>query len=343
MGVTLAVGTVKGAFVFRSDDRARWEMEGPLFPGWKVTAFEPLDGELLVATASFVYGPAIQRSTDLSSWEQLVKGPAYPEGGERRLTEIWRMRSTSDRLYAGVEEAGLFASDDGGDSWQDFSGLNDHPTRDVWFPGFGGLCAHAILADGDRVWCGISAVGVFRSDDGGETWKPRNEGVTVTVEEQARLGIGYCVHGLAAHPNDPDLIFRQDHRGVYRTDDGGDRWEQIERGLPSGFGFPVVVDRSGSVYVVPLTSDEFRYPPDGRLRVFRSEDRGESWQVAGELGRDLYASVLRGSMDVDGLEPPGVYVGTATGDVFASPDRGETWTRLPGSLPRILSVAVLSS
>ena len=196
MGVLLIVGTEKGAFLVRSDEaRARWRVEGPVFKGWKVTAAsrDP-GGRYYLGVASPVYGPTIQLSDDLAAWRQAPGGPGYPEGGTRKLTQIWRIHTEGRTLLGGVGEAGLFTSDDRGEHWKPVAALNDHPTREAWMPGAGGLCAHAILTDKknpQRLWCGISAVGVFRTEDGGRTWHPRNQGVRVTIEDKVRKDVGY--------------------------------------------------------------------------------------------------------------------------------------------------------
>ena len=347
MRVLALIGTEKGGFVCRSDgNRKRWDIEGPLFKGWKVTASaRSRSGRYLVATTSQVYGAALHVSTDLKSWRQIEKGPAYPAGGDRKLNQIWTIRCGNGRHLAGVDEAGLFASDDDGESWRPVSGLNDHPSRRSWFPGAGGLCAHAILThpeQPDRIWCGISAVGVMRSDDGGHTWMPKNEGVRCMMPDQEFPGIGYCVHGLALDPDNPEVIYRQDHSGMYRSRDGGDNWERNEQGLPSWFGFAIAMDApSRTLFSFPLESDEYRLPVDGKCRVYRSRTRGDSWEPlsAGLPEGPYYGTVLRGSMAVDGLDPVGVYIGSTAGDVFVSADAGDSWQSLGCRLPRVLSVA----
>jgi photosystem II stability/assembly factor-like uncharacterized protein len=368
MSVVVIVGTDKGGMLLRADDaREKWELGDLVFRGWRVTAAarDP-GGRTYVAVALESFGNAILASDDLERWEQL-EAPRYAPGDRgnpdhnrsiastspmglsdfesRQVDQIWKLHSAGGTLYAGVSEAGLFRSDDRGKSWQPVTGLNEHETRPLWHPGFGGLCLHSILSDTtdpQRLWVGISSYGVFRSDDGGATWARKNEG----VDE----GETYCVHGLGHDPSDAGRLFRQEHRGMYRSQDGGDSWEQIESGLPIGkladgrecaFGFPVEVDpATGSAFAFPLAGDDFRYAPEGRVRVYRTRDGGGSWHG---LDRGLpeerrYTSVLRGAMSVDRMDPGGVYVGTTSGHVFASRDAGDHWTELPCTLPKILCV-----
>lgn len=353
MGILVIVGTQKGGFVLRSDrGRAAWSIDGPLFKGWKVTAsLRDASGRYILATASDVYGAALHVSEDLAEWRQIERGPAWGEaasgdGDGRKLNQIWTLMEGGGRLYAGVDVAGVFVSDDRGETWAPVEGLNEHATRSAWSPGAGGLCAHAILVDPRdprRIWCGISAVGVFRSDDGGTTWHLKNEGIPVLLEDKQHKDIGRCVHGLVADPDDADLIYRREHNGMFRTRDGGESWERIENGLGSWFGFPIAIDpRSRALFVVPLESDEYRVPSGGRLEVFRSDDGGDSWRsVSRGLPQEhAYMGVLRGGLDVDGLDPCGVYVGTTAGTVHVSNDAGDSWTQLPCMLPRVMSVAV---
>ncbi len=346
MNVVAVIGTVKGGFVLRSGPaRKTWRIEGPIFKGWKVTAAarDP-NGRYLVATASVVYGAAIHLGKDLKKWRQVEDGPRYPDGGDRKLTKIWRITVGSKAIYAGVDEAGLFRSADHGTSWEPMSGLNDHPTRAKWSPGAGGLCAHAVLEDPknpDRLWCGISAVGVFRSDDGGRTWNSKNDGVPVVIPDKDFKEIGFCVHALVQDPDDAGTIFRQDHAGMFRTRDGGDSWERIEKGLPSRFGFPVVMDpATRALFAFPQESDEYRIACGGRFRVYRSRNGGKSWEpvTRGLPQAHVYAGVLRSAMAVDSLDPCGVYVGSTSGSFHWSADRGNTWKTLPASFPRILCV-----
>lgn len=346
MSVRLMVGTGKGGFWVTSDDRGAWKVDGPFFKGWKVTAGLRLaDGRFMAAVASDIYGPALHVSADGDKWEQLPSGPAYPPGGDRRLREIWTLREHRGVIYAGVQDAGLFTSSDGGASWAPVTALNEHASREAWMPGAGGLCCHALLFDEtnpERMWCGISAVGVFRTDDGGATWTPKNRGVPAALEDKHHKGIGTCVHGLAQDPDDPDRIFRQDHLGMFRSGDGAENWERNEEGLEVAFGFPIVIDRASRyVFAVPLESDQYRVPAGGALRVVRSTDGGDSWHSAsaGLPATDAYGTVLRGAMAVDNLDPGGVYFGTTSGTLHATADLGESWTNLPAILPRILHVS----
>lgn len=343
------IGTQKAGFPFRSQgDRGKIELGDPVFKGWKVTASgRAPDGTFLVGTASGVYGPAVQRSQDFHQWDQVVDGPAWPEGSERRLKNIWFFRTVGDKVYAGVDDAGLFVSHDSGQSWESVEGLNEHETRSAWSPGAGGLCAHVLLANesGERLWCGISAVGVFRSDDGGDTWHLRNDGVTRVADDETVSETGYCVHRLVSDPTDPDKIYRQDHSGVYRTADGGDHWERIENGLPARFGFPIAIDPNDkSIFVIPQESDEYRMNPAGRLGVYRSDNGGDSWELFsdGLPASDNFAGVLRGALATDDLDPCGIYFGTTSGSFHASPDGGRSWQNFDWELPRILSVDVLA-
>jgi photosystem II stability/assembly factor-like uncharacterized protein len=368
MSVTVIAGTQKGAMLYRSDrGRERWEPLGFRIEGWLVTATaRDASGCTYAAVSHAVYGAAVLVSDDLERWEQLEAQPRFrPEdrgneehnrivaatdapgrgrGAGRYVDQIWKLHFSDGALYAGVSEAGLFRSDDRGKSWEPVAGLNDHPDRGSWLPGAGGLCAHTVLTDARdprRIWVGISAAGVFRSDDGGATFHQKDAGVSRDE--------GVCVHCLAHDPRNADVIFRQDHRGMYLTRDGGDSWELIESGLPlatlgddheCAFGFAAAHDpETGYVYAVPLAGDGFRYPHGGRLRVYRTRNGGESWEPLGRgLPDGCYAAVLRGAMAVDGLDPGGVYFGDTSGNVYASPDLGERWIRLPGTLPRVLSV-----
>lgn len=338
---TLAVGTDKGSFLLHSDDRVDWQLDGPYFPGWQVTAFgRAADGTHLAGVGSGWFGPAVHRSADLVTWEQVEEGPAFADGGPK-LEQIWTFTTGPDgRIWCGVAEAGLFTSDDHGVTWQPVAAFNEHPTRHAWQPGAGGMCLHRVLLDGQRMWVAASAIGVFRSDDGGASFVPKNEGIDGAVPD-GPPGIGFCVHGVVADPDDPGTIWRQDHMGVYRTTDAAESWQRIETGLPGNFGFPVARDAaSGALFLAPLVGAENRTPADGRFAAWRSTDGGESWHQSGKGWPDepVYDSVLRGAMASDG--DGGVYLGSTGGVVWATADGGESWQSLPGRFPRIHAVAV---
>lgn len=339
----IAVGTEKGAYFL--DRKNGWKVNGPNFPGWKVSAFgRAPDGTHLAALGSNWFGASVHRSNDLDKWEQVESGPSYPADLGRKLTQIWTFHTSGNKVFAGVDEAGLFVSEDQGITWQPITSLNEHESRHTWNPGFGGLCAHHILTDGDRIWVGISAVGVFRSDDGGKTFGRFDEGVTpsATPNEDGTGAYGWCVHGLVADPQDPGRIWRQDHQGVFRTLNGGDSWDRIESGLPSRFGFPIRRHHaSQTLFVVPLEADENRVPSEGRLAAYRSTDAGDTWNVAGKgwPSAEQFTGVLRNAMEVD--PDGGVVMGTTSGQVYVSDDVGDTWQQLPFSFPRILTVAAI--
>lgn len=340
----IAVGTEKGAYVL-DDSGGSWEVDGPMFPGWKVSAFgRAPDGTHLAAVGSNWFGVGVHRSSDFQNWEQTESPPAWPEGAERKMEQIWTFHTDGDRIWAGVAHAGLFTSDDGGITWSAIEGLNEHRTRDEWQPGFGGLCAHRVMTDGDTQWVSISAVGVFRSDDGGSTWAPKNDGVDAVglPEDSERPEVGYCVHCVAHDPDDRSRIWRQDHSGVYRTLDGGDKWERIEDGLPANFGFVMWRDAaSRRLFTIPLEADANRVPVDGALRVYRSDDDGDSWQASGTGWSDSpqFTGVLRGAFAGDN---EGMFCfGTTGGKLWLTRDNGDSWAELEAAFPRIGAVRVL--
>ncbi|HKY46916.1 MAG TPA: sialidase family protein [Acidimicrobiia bacterium] len=339
----IAIGTEKGAYFLEKN--GGWKVDGPRFPGWKVSAFgRAPDGTYLAGLGSNWFGASVHRSEDFDKWVQVETGPSYPAELNRKLTQIWTFHTSGERVLAGVDQAGLFTSDDQGITWEPVLALNEHESRPTWEPGFGGLCAHHILTDGDRIWVGISAVGVFRSDDGGKSFGRFDQGVTPTgTPDEDGSGVNlWCVHGLVSDPANPDSIWRQDHMGVYRTLDGGETWVRIETGLPSRFGFTMRRHHaSGTLFVVPLAADENRVPVDGRLAAYRSTDGGDSWNVAGSgwPGAEQFTGVLRNAMDIDA--DGSVAFGTTSGQVYISADVGEHWEQLPFSFPRILTVAVI--
>ncbi|MDQ3855747.1 MAG: exo-alpha-sialidase [Chloroflexota bacterium] len=355
------VGTSKGLFVFRSDPaRSSWTSSGPHLGGWDVYSVlgDSRHGDRIFAgTSHLAYGPSIRVSDDMGqTWTQLADGPRYSQESGFKLNHIWQLvpghPSEPDTYYAGVDEAGLFVSHDRGASWQELDGLTRHPSRPGWFPGAGGLCLHTILvdhADPRRIWVGMSAVGVFRSEDGGISWEPCNRGLARVPTGQPYPEVGYCVHKMAQDPDDPNTLYMQYHGGVFKSTDGADSWTPIESGLPrdritsvpaAPFGFPIAVSRSGDAFVIPLESSEQRTMRDGKLLVYRLDPGAERWEPVGDVVPDeqRHVNVLRDALTVDSLEPYGTYFGTTSGEVYCSLDRGVTWSRLPGQFSRVLSV-----
>lgn len=349
--VRLYAGTRKGLFVLESDpDRTDWTVSGPALAGWEVSDVrvdDRAERRLFAGVGHFVYGPTVHRSTDDgASWEQVEASPAYDR--DRELNQIWTVVpgrvDDPDTVYAGVDEAGLFVSRDGGDTWGEMEGLTNHETVERWFPGKGGLCCHSVLPhpdDPDRLWVGISAVGVFRTDDGGDSWTLVNDGLEVAAPDDDHGTLGSCVHRLVLDPTDPDRLFQQNHLGVYRSTDAGEHWERIDDGLPSTFGFPLVLHPHDpeTLFVFPLESDEVRLAIDGRPAVYRSSDAGDTWERCDDgLPTDSWVTVLRHGMATDALDPAGVYVGTTGGRIFHSADAGDSWSPIDGHLPRIHSL-----
>jgi len=365
-GVRVLVGTRKGAFVLTSDERRlEWEVAGPHFPGWETyhVAGSPADPDRLYAAPSTGwFGQVIQRSDDGGrTWtpvgneftyegtpgtHQWYDGTPHPW----EFARVWHLepsRTDPDVVYAGVEDAALFRSTDGGASWSELSGLREHGSGPKWQPGAGGMCLHTIVldaADDQRMFVAISAAGVFRTDDGGATWQPINKGLLSDGIPSPAAEAGHCVHRLAQHPARPQTLYMQKHWDVMRSDDGGDSWQEVSGDLPTDFGFPIAVHAHDpeTVYVVPITSDSHHFPPEGRLRVYRSRAGGNDWEplTSGLPQRDCYVNVLRDAMAVDSLPECGVYFGTTGGQVYASPDGGDSWTAVVRDLPAVLSVEV---
>ena len=355
MTTLLMIGTRKGLFLARSDDRVAWALEGPLFPMNAVYAVavdtRPATARLLVGADSEHWGPSVFRSDDGgATWDE-------PEGGALRfpvetgaaLVRAWQLQPAGvdepDVVWAGVEPAALFRSEDGGTSFSLVEGLWNHPERPQWMPGGGGLCLHTVVphpADPDRVVVAVSAAGVYRTEDGGKSWTPSNTGIAAWHNPDPHPPFGQCVHKIARHPDRPEQLFLQNHGGVYRSDDGGATWAEIHGGLPATFGFPIVAHphRPGTAYVYPLVADAHRMPPEDRCRVYRTTDAGESWHpLEGGLPQDrAYLTVLRDAMCTDDAPTAGVYFGTRTGEVFASADEGESWTSIARHLPDVLTV-----
>ena len=364
MPVRLLVGTRKGAFVLTSDDaRKKWDVSGPHFAGWEAYHLKgsPADPNRIYASqSSGWFGQQIQRSNDGGrTWEpvgnkfvydgvpgthQWYDGTPHPW----EFARVWHLEpshSDPDTIYAGVEDAALFKSTDGGGTWQELSGLRGHGTGKHWQPGAGGLCLHTILIDpanAERIFVAISAAGAFRTDDGGRTWKAINRGLRSEGIPDPDAEVGHCVHRIALHRSRPNVLFMQKHWDVMRSDDGGDSWREVSGNLPTDFGFAIDVHahEPETIYVVPIKSDSEHFPPDGKLRVYRSRSGGQEWEplTRGLPQQDCYVNVLRDAMSVDTLDSCGVYFGTTGGQVYGSADAGDSWSAIVRDLPPVLSV-----
>ncbi|GAB3077325.1 WD40/YVTN/BNR-like repeat-containing protein [Micromonospora schwarzwaldensis] len=364
--VRVLVGTRKGAFLLTSDERRRdWTVDGPHFGGWEIYHLtgSPVDPDRLYASQSGGwFGQLIQRSDDGGrSWNPVGNDFAYAgdvgehlwfDGTPRpwEFKRIWHLepsRHDPDTVYAGAEDAALYVSTDGGEKWTELPALRQHPSGPGWQPGAGGMCLHTIILDPvhrDRIYVAISAAGAFRSDDGGASWLPINKGLRSGEIPDQDSETGHCVHRLAQHPSRPDTLFMQKHWDVMRTDDAGGSWREVSGDLPSDFGFPIAVHahEPETVYVVPITSDSLHYPPEGRLRVYRSRTGGEHWEplTEGLPQSHCYVNVLRDAMAVDTLDECGIYFGTTGGQVYHSADAGDSWAPIVRDLPPVLSVEV---
>jgi serine/threonine protein kinase/photosystem II stability/assembly factor-like uncharacterized protein len=355
--VLLLLGTTKGAFLARSrSERKHWDVAGPYFHGHGIysLAYDGRNGRhrLWAATGSLLWGTFLRSSDDFGkTWTNpLEANLKFPAESGLALKNIWKIAlgppEAPDTLYCGVEPAALFESQDAGESWSLVRGLFDHSHRPRWMPGQGGLCLHTILpypTQPGRLHVGISAGGVYRTDDGGRTWQARNRGIRVTFLPERYPEFGQCVHKIVRHPDRPDRLFLQNHWGLYRSDDGADTWSDIAHGLPSDFGFAMAMHPHDPdcVYIVPVESDEFRCTPEGRLRIYRTPDAGASWQALtrGLPQQSAYETVLRDGMVTDSLDPVGIYFGTRSGKLYASRDAGQTWKLVLDGLPQIVCVA----
>jgi len=365
-GVRVSVGTRKGAFILTSDGkRQKWEINGPLFAGWEMYHLKgsPADPNRMYASqSSGWFGQMMQRSDDGGkTWTTVGNEFAYDgipgthmwyDGTQHpwEFKRVWHLEPSltdPDTVYAGVEDAALFRSTDAGQTWHELSALR-HTKGNLWQPGAGGMCLHTIIQDPKtpgRIYFAISAAGAFRTDDGGETFIPINKGLRSDYElPDPDAEVGHCVHCLALHPSRPDTVFMQKHWDVMRTDDAGANWYEVSGNLPSDFGFPIGVHahEPETVYVVPITSDQFHYPPDGKLRVYRTRSGGNDWEplTKGLPQQDCYVNVLRDAMAIDKLDSCGVYFGTTGGQVYASADSGDTWDAIVRDLPAVVSVEV---
>jgi photosystem II stability/assembly factor-like uncharacterized protein len=342
-------GTQKGLFLFKADkNRQNWEMSGPHLSGWDIYSLYGEGGasqRLWAGTSHYSYGPTFRVSDDLGqTWQQFEARPQYPADTGWKLNRIWQITphpTERNTLFAGVEEAGLFVSRDRGQSWQEIEALTRQPGRDKWFPGNGGLCLHTILIDPknpQRMWVGISAVGVFRTEDAGESWTNLNKGLPNLASGSDEPESMACIHKMVLDPKDPNTVYMQYHGGVFRSHNAGDDWIPAETGLPGNFGFPMVITKKGDLFIAPLKADEHRFFPDGKAAIYRSTDSAKSWHAtrAGLPTDPYFAGVLRDAMATD--EANGVYFGTTMGDVFGTQDGGENWQKLPGKLPRVHTV-----
>jgi hypothetical protein len=367
--------------------RKKWDVSGPHFAGWEMYHIKgsPADPNRLYASqSSSWFGQIIQRSDDGGkTWHQpgtpagqaVAPGPpksesnkfAYDVSSEtgRPLTthqwydgtqhpwefkRVWHLEPSltdPDTVYAGIEDAALFRSTDGGQNWHELSGLRGHGTGPQWQPGAGGMCLHTIILDPSnprRIYIAISAAGAFRTDDGGKTWKPINKGLYSKYIPNPTADVGHCVHHIAMNPTRPGLLFMQKHWDVMRSDDAGDNWKKVSGNLPTDFGFAIDVHahEPETIYVVPIKSDSEHYVHEGKLRVFRSRTGGNEWEplTKGLPQKDCYVNVLRDAMAVDSLDECGIYFGTSGGQVYASADAGDSWNAIVRDLPAVLSVEV---
>jgi len=385
--VRVLVGTKKGAFILSSDGkRDKWEVSGPFFAGWEIYHMKgsPVDPErIYVSQTSGWFGQLLQASNDGGkTWYQPgVKPdegpPQWPPVKSNRFVydssdatgkpltthqwydgtqkpwefkRVWHVEPSltdANTVYAGVEDAAIFRSTDGGVSWNEMPGLRGHGTGPDWQPGAGGMCLHSIILDpsnAERMYIAISAAGAFRTDDGGKSWKPINKGLYSKYIPNPTAEVGHCVHHIAMNPKRPGTLFMQKHWDVLRSDDAGDNWTKISGNLPTDFGFVIDINSNEpeTVYVVPIKSDSEHFPLDGKLRVYRSRTGGNEWEelAKGLPEKDCYVNVLRDAMAVDKLDTCGVYFGTTGGQVYVSPDGGDNWKAIVHDLPAVLSVEV---
>jgi hypothetical protein len=365
-GVRVLAGTRKGAFVLTSDEsRKDWKVSGPHFPGWEIYHVKgsPVNPDRIYASqTSGWFGQVIQRSDDGGqTWAPVGNDFAYdgvpgthqwydgtPHPWEfKRVWHVEPSLTDPDVVYAGVEDAALFQSTDGGQNWQELKGLREHGSGSSWAPGAGGLGLHTIVLDptnAKRMFIAISAAGAFRSEDGGASWKAINRGLRSQYIPDPEAEVGHCVHRIAMHPSRPNVLFMQKHWDVLRTDDSGDNWREVSGNLPTDFGFVIDVHahEPETIYVVPIKSDSEHFPLEGQLKVFRSRSGGEEWEplTKGLPQKDCYVNVLRDAMAVDTLDKCGIYFGTTGGQVYASSDAGDSWTPIVSTLPAVLSVEV---
>ena len=385
--VRVLVGTRKGAFILTADGkRQKWDVSGPHFAGWEIYHMKgsPADPNRIYASqTSGWFGQVMQRSSDGGkTWETpgggMTKTPeGFPTGESNKFVydtseatgkpltthqfydgkqhpwefkRVWHLEPSltdPNAVYAGIEDAALFLSRDGGASWQELAGLRGHGTGPKWQPGAGGMCLHTVILDPSnpgRIYIAISAAGAFRTDDGGKTWRPINQGLNSKYLPDPTAEVGHCVHHVAMNPSRPNTLFMQKHWDVMRSDNAGDSWQEVSGNLPTDFGFVIDVHahEPETIYVVPIKSDSEHFPLEGKLRVYRSRTGGNEWEplTEGLPQQDCYVNVLRDAMAVDSLDSCGIYFGTTGGQVYASPDAGDSWTPIVHDLPAVLSVEV---
>jgi hypothetical protein len=364
--VRVLVGTKKGAFVLSADGtRKDWKVSGPFFAGWEIYHMKgsPADPNRLYASqSSGWFGQIIQRSDDggvtwapvgnkfayegVPGTHQWYDGTPHPWEFKR----VWHLEPSladADTVYAGVEDAALFKSSDGGANWTELAGLRGHGTGPHWQPGAGGMCLHTIILDpanNARMFIAISAAGTFRTDDGGASWKPINKGLVSNMIPDPTAEVGHCVHHVAMHRQRPGVLFMQKHWDVMRSDDAGENWREVSGNLPTDFGFAIDVHahEPDTLFVVPIKSDSEHFPIEGKLQVWRSRTGGNEWEplTAGLPQQNCYVNVLRDAMAVDTLDECGVYFGTSGGQVYASSNGGDSWTPIVRDLPAVMSVEV---
>ncbi len=365
-GVRVLAGTRKGLFLLCSDEkRQTWTVDGPHFAGWEIyhAKGSPSNpNRIYVSQSSGWFGQMIQRSSDGGkTWEAVgnefryegVPGTHQHYDGTPRPWEfkrVWHLEPSlfdPDTVYAGVEDAAIFRSTDAGKTWEELRGLREHGSGPQWSPGAGGLGLHTILqdpTDAGRLYIAISAAGAFRTSDGGATWEPINRGLRSDYIPDAEAEVGHCVHRMALHPVRPQVLYMQKHWDVMRSDDAGSQWREVSGNLPTDFGFVIDVHAHDpeTIFVVPIKSDSEHFPPEGKLRVYRSRTGGNEWEplTRGLPQSDCYVNVLREAMAVDSLESCGVYFGTTGGQVYCSSDGGDTWSAIVRDLPPVLSVEV---
>lgn len=354
--IHLLVGTYKGAFLFISDRlRKNWSVKGPFLKGLEVNDIildTRADATLFACANSAWFGAGVRISRDLGkTWSEPEGGIRFEEGSDRKVARVWTIKPGADEassvLYAGVDPGALFKSEDGGAGWTEIQGLSNHPTRQKWQPGAGGMMVHSICVDTQnprRMFVGISAAGVFSTDDSGSSWEARNKGVLADFLPDKYPEVGQCVHHLEMSPGNADLFYQQNHCGVYRTDDGGRTWVDISKGLPSRFGFPIIVHPhdADTVYVIPEEGAEFRAVSNASFGIYRSRNKGKSWKKLskGLPAKHAYSHVYRQATTADSLERTGLYVGTSNGQIFYSLNDGDSWKLLAENLPPVYSLNV---